>query len=102
MRQKGIVADYLRHPSTPENIALETLLVSADNSLRIGDYARTEKTLEAVNAMLDIFSDGGLQTISTNPAMINHFLPLQAGWAKEFSTPIGLLRSSTMAAIPVR
>ena len=64
MRQKGIVADYLRHPSRPENIALETLLVTADASLRSGDYTRTEQTLEAIKAMLDIFTGGGLQTTS--------------------------------------
>jgi hypothetical protein len=62
MRQKGIVADYLRHLSKPENIALETLLVSADTSLRSGDYPRTEQILAAVNAMLDVYSDGTLKS----------------------------------------
>ena len=78
MRQKGIVADYLRHPSTPENIALETLLVSADNSLLSGDYARTEQTLAAVNAMLDIFSGGGLQTYGQGNRTLN------GGWQYKF------------------
>ena len=98
MREKGIVADYLRHPSTPENIALETLLVSADNSLRTGDYARTEKTLDAINAMLDIYSDGGLQTAQTNLILQNPFIILQAELVKRSSILIGLVRTSTLFA----
>jgi hypothetical protein len=52
------VADYLRHPSAPENLAIETLLVAADSSLRSGDYTRTELMLDATNAMLDVFPAG--------------------------------------------
>jgi len=95
MRQKGIVADYLRHPSMPENIALETLLVSADNSLRTGDYARAEKTLDAVNAMLEIYSDGGLQTMQANPISYNPFIFLQVEWVKKPSIPLGLFQISS-------
>ena len=53
MRERGIVADYLRHPSAPENVTLETLLVSADEHLRSGEYAEAEKLLEAMNGALD-------------------------------------------------
>jgi hypothetical protein len=59
MRERGIVADYLRRPTEPENIALETMLVAADEYLRNGDYARVEKLLEAINAALDALEDGG-------------------------------------------
>lgn len=52
LRQKGIVADYLRHPQSPENIALEALLVNADNYLRAGDYAKAGRALAAANAVL--------------------------------------------------
>jgi hypothetical protein len=102
MRQKDIVADYLRHPSAPENIALETLLVSADTSLRTGDYARTEKTLDAVNAMLDIYSGGRLQTTSANPVLISLYLPLQAERVKLSTAPLDLFQTSTLNAKPVR
>jgi len=102
MRQKGIVADYLRHPSTPENIALETLLVSADTSLLTGDYARTEQTLAAVNAMLDIFSGGGLQTTGASPAQINRFLPRKAEWVELTSAPLDYFRAFSVSAEPVR
>jgi len=53
MRERSIVADYLRHPSAPENVTLETLLVSADEHLRSGEYAEAEKLLEAMNGALD-------------------------------------------------
>ncbi len=56
MRERGIVADYLRHPSAPLNVILETLLLSADERLRSGDYAEVELLLQAVNAALDIFA----------------------------------------------
>jgi hypothetical protein len=52
MRERGIVADYLRHPSAPENVALETLLVAADGRLRAGDYLRTGQLLDVVDAAL--------------------------------------------------
>ncbi|HEY5669555.1 MAG TPA: hypothetical protein VIS10_06115 [Anaerolineales bacterium] len=56
MRERAIVADYLRHPSAPLNVILETLLLSADERLRSGDYAEVELLLQAVNAALDIFA----------------------------------------------
>ncbi|MFH1636238.1 MAG: hypothetical protein ABIG63_19795 [Chloroflexota bacterium] len=53
MRERGIVADLVRYPSRPENLALETLLVTADEYLRAGRYSEMEPALEAVNAVLD-------------------------------------------------
>jgi hypothetical protein len=50
---RGLVADYLRHPRAPENVALETMLVAADAALRAGDYDRVETLLASVNAVLD-------------------------------------------------
>jgi len=59
-RRRGIVADFVRHPNTPESIALETMLVEAARALEAGDFARTEKLLTSVNAVLEahnLFSD---------------------------------------------
>jgi len=53
MRSRGIVADYLRRPSSPENLLIETLLVAADQRLRAGEYLATMQILESVNAVLD-------------------------------------------------
>jgi hypothetical protein len=46
-------ADYLRHPQAPQNVAVETLLVGADQALRGGDYASTQRLLEMARAALD-------------------------------------------------
>lgn len=52
MRERGIVADYLRRPSLPENLAVEELLIAADRYLRSMDFDRTEQMLIAAEAML--------------------------------------------------
>jgi hypothetical protein len=54
MREKGIVADYLRHPNRPVNVAIETLLVAADAALREGDYSRQTGLLEEVDRLLRV------------------------------------------------
>jgi hypothetical protein len=76
MRDKGIVADYLRRPTAPENIALETLLVAADAALRAGDYVRTQQLLNAVNADLDIFTHSGMEAFSIS-SLVQNTLPAQ-------------------------
>jgi hypothetical protein len=52
MRERGIVADYLRHPSTPENLAMETMLVAADQYLRAAEYQDASPILAAVGDVL--------------------------------------------------
>ncbi len=52
MRQRGVVADYLRHPAAPENIALENMLIKAEEHLRAGKYTEAEKIISAVNVAL--------------------------------------------------
>jgi hypothetical protein len=67
MREKGIVADYLRHPSTAENIALETMLGAADKAFLNADYSQTEYILNAVNTVLDSISTGQQYPFSNQP-----------------------------------
>jgi hypothetical protein len=57
MRERGIVADYLRHPSAPINHILESLLVSADGHLRAGDYQATGIILQTVDRVLDVLGE---------------------------------------------
>jgi hypothetical protein len=52
MRERGIVADYLRHPSSPTNVTLETLLVAAYDQLRAGNYDEAERLVETVDQAL--------------------------------------------------
>lgn len=60
MRQRGIVADYLRRPSTPDNLAIEELLVEVDKHLRAGNYIDAEKALLIVKEQLDQTQDNVL------------------------------------------
>jgi hypothetical protein len=54
MRQRGIVADFLRHPDASINKYLETLLVQADAGLRAGNYGPAGHILGAVNGLMDV------------------------------------------------
>ena len=51
--QHGLVADFLRHPDTPENIALETMLIAARERLRAEDFDGGGVLTAAVNRVLD-------------------------------------------------
>jgi hypothetical protein len=57
MRQRNIVADYLRHPITDDNLAIENLLVSVDQELRAGNYNEAERLLQMVNKKLDLMAE---------------------------------------------
>jgi hypothetical protein len=72
MRQRGIVADYLRHPSTPDNLALETLLISAWGELNAGRYSEAQVTLAAVNAVLDEMNQGIPNPFTINPLVADY------------------------------
>ena len=47
-----ITTDFLRHPRAPENVALETMLIAAQDALVAGDFTRTEALLDAVEDVL--------------------------------------------------
>ncbi len=53
MRQREIVADYLRHPAQIENIVLEMMLASANEYLITGQYQYVDEYLHAINQVLD-------------------------------------------------
>ena len=54
MRERGIIADFVRRPSAPENVELEILLVEADSALRQGDYRQAQESLKRVQAYLNL------------------------------------------------
>jgi hypothetical protein len=54
MRQRNIVADFLRHPSSFLNRQIETLLVLADANLRAANYPAAETNIRTVNVLLDL------------------------------------------------
>jgi hypothetical protein len=53
MRERGIVADYLRHPHTPNNLALETMFIAAHQHMADQDYTTARRMLEDINLGLD-------------------------------------------------
>ena len=53
MRQRNIVADFLRHPTGWENQLIESLLNHAHAELFSGNYADAENTLKWTNRLLD-------------------------------------------------
>jgi hypothetical protein len=55
MRQRGIVADFLRHPDGAINRQIEDTLVAADSNLRTARYTLAEVDIRTVNALLDVW-----------------------------------------------
>ncbi len=53
MRQRSIVADYLRHPHAPQNLALETLLITASQQISKAQYSDASETLDIINTVLN-------------------------------------------------
>lgn len=73
MRSRGVVADYLRHPAKQENLALETLLVSAASAVRQGEFAHAGERLEAVNAVLAAFERGAANPFTAHPLATDYY-----------------------------
>jgi len=72
MRERGIVADYLRHPSEFENLTLEALLISIDEGLRSARYSEAESALDAVEAVLDALDRGAIDPFGAHPMAENY------------------------------
>jgi hypothetical protein len=66
MRERGIVADYLRHPHTPQNLALETLFITANDQVSAQQYSNASQTLEDINLVLD-----GIEQATTDPFSVS-------------------------------
>jgi hypothetical protein len=57
MRQRGIVADYLRRPLTSQNLVIEELLIEVDRQLRMGNYLEADKALDQIERELGQVQD---------------------------------------------
>jgi hypothetical protein len=66
MRERGIVADFLRHPEAPMNRSLEILLVSADQALLAEEYPLTGRLLNSINQVLNQVPSEPVQAVSGN------------------------------------
>jgi hypothetical protein len=58
MRERGIIADYMRRPEAPLNVLLELLLAASVQALLDGDLAETQNLLERTNRVLDAHENG--------------------------------------------
>ena len=77
MRQRGIIADYLRHPHTPENLALETMLVAAGEDLDAAPYPVATQLLDSVNAVLDRVEAGAEAPFEANRMAADYYAVVQ-------------------------
>ena len=100
MRDRGIVADYLRHPHTPFNLALETLLIIAHQQMAAQDYPSASQTLDMINSVLDAIEHGTTDPFSVS-AMAADYLSisdtlLQEGYEVQSITTNGGTASTTV------
>jgi hypothetical protein len=54
MQERDIVADFVRRPSAPENVELESLLVRADTALRQGEFSLVQDLLAQAQTRLSL------------------------------------------------
>ena len=73
MRQYGIVADLLRHPSSLEHITLEALLVSVDEYLQTGRYKEAGWAIGAVNRVLNAMEQDEAEPLLANPIAVSYY-----------------------------
>lgn len=73
MREQGIVADYLRRQISPAHLALETLLVSAGESMRMQDFAQAMRYLAAVNLVLDALDSGAVEPFQVDSLATDYY-----------------------------
>ena len=67
MRANGVVADWLRHPSAPANLALETLLISASDAMVNGETLQAAELLGVVSLVLGGIEAGEAQPFNVHP-----------------------------------
>ncbi len=51
--RRGIVADFIRHPRAPKNLALEAMLMAAQKNLVAGQFEQTEALLDGIDRVLE-------------------------------------------------
>lgn len=81
MREREIIADYIRRPTQPEAMAVETMLAAAGESLRQADFGATAQYLQAINSVLDIYPQQGVQAFTTSPLAADYLKLVQASLA---------------------
>jgi hypothetical protein len=73
MRERNIVADYLRHPNTPQNLALETLFITASHEMETKHFTTAFQTLDVINSLLDGIENGTKEPGSASTMAADYF-----------------------------
>jgi hypothetical protein len=73
MRERSIVADYLRHPHSPQNLALETLFITASHQMDAKQFTNASQTLDVINSVLDGIELGTFDPFSTSSMAADYF-----------------------------
>jgi len=68
MRKRNLVADYLRRPSSLDNITLEKGIILAGAQIQTGDFNKAQKILSIINQTLDEYEQ------------VDQSLTLPQGW----------------------
>lgn len=82
MQKRHIVADYMRRPAQPENIALEAMLTAAGIGLKSSNFAEVDSLLAAAGAVLDAYPQQGLQAFTANPLAADYLALTQMALAQ--------------------
>lgn len=85
MLAESITADYVRHPRSAAHLALELILVNADDALRAGDAAAAQAGIDAVNAVLEDIERGATNPWQASPLAAEVLRVVQAvrSWGYE-------------------
>lgn len=73
LRQRGIVADYLRTPQSMENLALELMLAQAGSDLQQAEFVSLQQLLEAVNLTIAAAEQGMQYPFGVHPLARDYF-----------------------------
>jgi hypothetical protein len=98
MQKRGIVADYLRRPAKLENLALESMFVTANSYLLKGQYERIASTLEAANVVMDSYPDDGNLAFAADPIAADYFKLVEAVSAEGYK-PEGIQIEGEIAQV---
>ncbi len=72
MRQRGIVADYLRRPEDPQHVAIETMLLNADEDLVAKKYVQSGELINVINQVLNEIELKNPQPFNANPTAADY------------------------------
>lgn len=78
MRQKDIVADYVRHPQGEDNLALEVMLLTAEQHLLGDEYQAAGELLDSINAVLGAVERGEQQPFAVDTLALDYLQIVQA------------------------